>query len=350
MAEYQTLMNQAFVAKIDEIRQLVHDYSWSGLAISVYFITIGDSRILTPESSSEYLQERKTLLDTFKGMPFASFSFHTIGAIELVDLLNNTERMRRTIDIDIPIVYDINKASLIQYTAGDTKAIVCTVRGGVLAQIAQLEPRDAIFDLNVRPFYGSRGKVNKEIRSTCTGGEAQRFWFLNNGITMVAKTAEATLDPDHPYVRVIDAQIVNGCQTTVTIREAYENGDLNQDTRVLMKIYSTENQNLIGRITLTTNSQNSIMERDLRSNDTVQIDIQNIMKQRFGYYYERKNKEFRTLRGEGRRLIVPNVRAAQAFLAIVRQKPSSARGQPGMIWTDHYREIFVNATVEDLLA
>src|SRR5690606_35741858 len=67
------------------------------------------------------------------------------------------------------------------------------------------------------------------------------------------------------------------------------------------------------------------------------------------YYYERKNKEFRGLRGTQRKRIVPNYRAAQAYLAIVRKKPSIARGYLLRIWSDHYKEIFSNATIEDLL-
>lgn len=345
-SEYSKLDNKALANKIDEIRQLRIDYGAANLSVAVYFVTLGDTRDL----STEYLQERKILVDTYSHVGFGSFTFREIGAFELVELLNETERAKRKIDVDIPLVYDVNRPSVIQFSTTDTKAVICTVTGVTLARIASSEPRDAIFDLNVRPYYGSRGEVNSDILSTATGDEASRFWFLNNGVTMVCDRFDFVPDPDKPIVKVYDAQIVNGCQTSVTLREAMEKKGLRDEARVLLKIYATGNPSLVERITLTTNNQNRITDRDLRANDEVQYDIQRIMKDRYGYYYERKNRQFRTLKGDQRSYIVPNYKAAQAFLAIVRRKPSVARGYLGKIWSEYYREIFENATVEDLLA
>jgi hypothetical protein len=202
------------------------------------------------------------------------------------------------------------------------------------------DPRDAIFDLNVRPFYGSRGRVNSDILATCTSDESSRFWFLNNGVTMTCDTLDWTGDPDEPIIKVQNAQIVNGCQTSVTLREAWEKGDLREDVRVLLRVYATDNPGLADRITLTTNNQNRITDRDLRANDGVQVDIQTRMEDLYGYYYERKNKWYKGLRGSQKRRVVPNYKATQAYLAVVRFKPSIARGYLGKIWSDYYREIF----------
>jgi hypothetical protein len=228
--------------------------------------------------------------------------------------------------------------------------LVCTVAGETLAEVASTSPQDAIFDLNVRPFLGSRGKVNKEIWDSCTGDESSRFWLMNNGINMLCDEYEFSYDRDNPFVRVRNAQVVNGCQTTVTLREAWRQGKLKQDVKVLLRIYATDNPNLAKRITYTTNSQNRITDRDLRANDVVQVNIQTMMQDSFDYFYERKNKEFRSLRGKQKRRIVQNDKAAQAYLAIVRKKPSQARGFLSRVWSDFYEEIFGNATVEDLLA
>jgi hypothetical protein len=48
--------------------------------------------------------------------------------------------------------------------------------------------------------------------------------------------------------------------------------------------------------------------------------------------------------------VVPSPKAAQAYLAVVRGKPSNARGYLNAIWADFYTEIFENASVADLLA
>ena len=74
------------------------------------------------------------------------------------------------------------------------------------------------------------------------------------------------------------------------------NEKLQDDVRVLVRVYATDTPDLVQRITLTTNSQNRITDRDLRANDRVQVDIQKVKREKYQYLYERKNKEYRALR------------------------------------------------------
>jgi len=343
--EVENIANNGFKQKILEIRELRRTYGPANIDVSVFHITNGDKSQL----SDEYLGEAQILKQKYESLGFGAFRFDQLGAHELVELLNYGIKSNRTVDVDIPVVYDVNRPSLMQFAQGDTKSIVCTVTGEALAIAASQEPRDAIFDLNVRPYYGSGGKVNKEIWNTCTDDQSSRFWFLNNGVTMVCDSFDFNSDPDSPQVKIKNAQIVNGCQTTVTIREAYEKNQLRNDTKILLRIYATDNPNLVERITLTTNNQNKITDRDLRANDPVQRDIEHIMLDKFDHYYERKNKQYRHLRGYEKKKIVYSPKAAQAYLAIVRFKPANARGYLNAIWSDFYSEIFENASVVDLL-
>jgi hypothetical protein len=312
-------------------------------------LDIADFRIRSENTSYDFRTSQWSHTP-YQSAGFGLFVYKEIGSFELVDYLDERDRLQKQVDVRIPIQYDVNKPSVLKYFSGETEALICTISGVDLAKVTSVEPKDAIFDMNVRPFYGTRGKVNADIYSTCTGKDSYRFWFLNNGVTMVCDEFDLIQDPDNTEVKVINAQIVNGCQTTVTIREAYEKGDLKSDVRVLLRIYSTDNPSLVDKITLTTNNQNKITSRDLRANDKVQRDIQRALKEKFGFNYERKNKEFSKLRGEEKKKVIPNTKAAQAFLAITRKKPSNARGYLGAIWSDFYKEIFSNATVSDLLA
>ncbi|WP_461520435.1 AIPR family protein [Porticoccus sp.] len=343
--EVLSIANDNFKQKILEIRELRRDYGASNISVSVFHITNGDKSTL----SKEYLDEAGALKLKYESLDFADFRFDQIGAHELVELINAEDRTKRKIDIEIPIVYDINRPSLMQFAQGDTKSFVCTVTGEALAVAGSSEPRDAIFDMNVRPYYGSTGKVNREIWETCTDEESKRFWFLNNGVTLVCDSFDFNSDPDAPIVRIKNAQIVNGCQTTVTVREAYEKKSLRPETRVLLRIYATDNPSLVEKITLSTNNQNKITDRDLRANDPVQRDIEQLMHDKYGYFYERKNKQYRALKGPNKKKIVHSPKAAQAYLAIVRFKPSNARGYLNAIWSDFYGEIFENASIPDLL-
>lgn len=344
-AQLAKLENESFRSKISEIREIKTEYGPSNLTVRVYHISNGNAA----ELSAEYRQEVETLIQEYSNVGFSDFHFEPIGASELFDLLNEGERSRRAINIDLPIQYDVNRPSIMDFAQGDTKSLVCTVSGTDLAKAAQAQPRDSIFDLNVRPFYGTKGKVNRDILATCATDDAIRFWFLNNGVTMVCDTFDFNRDPDEPLVKIVNAQIVNGCQTTVTLREAYEEGTLDPRVKLLLRVYATKNEGLVEKITLTTNNQNKVTDRDLRANDPVQRDIEKVMLEKYDHFYERKNKQHRAVRGPAKKKIVPSPKAAQAYLAIARKKPSNARGYLGAIWSDFYEEIFKNASVPDLI-
>ncbi len=343
--DVKKIKNLSFKNKINEIRQLRLDCGASNISIKLYHITTGNKSSL----SDEYIEQCKKLTEKYSNLGFQKFIFDQLGAHELVELINESDRVKKQIDIELPVIYDINTASVMEFAQGDTKAFVCTISGEELAKVAATEPRDSIFDLNVRPYYGSIGRVNSEIKKTCAGKDAERFWFLNNGITMVCDHFDFTRDPDNPILKIKNAQIVNGCQTSVTIREAFERQELRSNVKILLRIYSTDNPSLVEKITLTTNNQNKITDRDLRANDTVQRDIQRLMYDMYFFYYERKNKQYRNLRGPNKRKIIPSPKAAQAYLAIVGGKPANARSYLAAIWSDFYSEIFENASVVDFL-
>jgi hypothetical protein len=345
--EYEKLDNFSFVNKITEVRDVRLKYDIQSIRVTVYYVTNGNALDLSPE----YLQEKRTLESIYKNSGFKEFEFKELGAFELFDHLKTSEQAKRKIDAKLQIVYDVNKPSIINYSTGETKAMICTTKAKDLAELACIEPKDAIFDMNVRSFYGIEGNlVNSDIYSTCTKAtDSSLFWFLNNGVTMVCDHFIFASDPDYHFVDLKNVQIVNGCQTTVTLREAYSKGELKENVNILLRIYETSNSSLTNRITLTTNNQNKIVGRDLKANDMIQADFQKVMFDRFGYYYERKNKEYTTLPSDKKIKIIPNDKAGQAFLAIVGKKPSIARGFLGKIWGEYYDQIFKQASVEDLL-
>jgi hypothetical protein len=128
---------------------------------------------------------------------------------------------------------------------------------------------------------------------------------------MVCDSFDFTRDPDNPVLKIKNAQIVNGCQTTVTLREAHEKKELDKHVNILLRVYSTDNPSLVEKITLTTNNQNKITDRDLRANDPVQRDIERIMSEKYDYFYERKNKQQKNLKGPPKKKIVPSPKAAR---------------------------------------
>ena len=336
-----TLKNVEFRDKIFEYRALQSNLGPSNIRILVGFITNG----LTSNLSDEFIQERQTIIDEYDNDTFEEFNFGTYGADELVSLLKAQQRQTRRIDAEIRMKYDANNPSVIKYYAQDLKGLVCSVPAPEIARLVNADAEGAIFDLNLRRFLGIRGAINRDILSTCVSAKSSyEFWFLNNGITVVCDQMDPVTDPDNPIIKLKNMQIVNGCQTATALALAQKDGKLAPDVRVLMRIYETDDPDLVGKIVLTTNNQNKISGRDLRANDEAQIDMETGFKI-YHFYYERKGRQFDEEEIEANR-ILPNELVAQAYLAVVLKNPADARARKYKVWGDLYNRIFSGDRVE----
>jgi hypothetical protein len=202
----------------------------------------------------------------------------------------------------------------------------------------------SIFDANIRRFLGTRGAVNSDILRTCADtATSHQFWFLNNGITVICDSFDPVTDPDNPHVKVKNMQIVNGCQTASALAIAEKDGKLAADARVLLRIYEAADSQLVDKIVLTTNNQNKISSRDLRSNDKIQVDMQGGFS-KYNFYYERKVSQYGPNVPIDR--IVVNEIVAQSYLAVVLKKPSDARRRKYKVWGELYDRIFSGQVIE----
>jgi hypothetical protein len=134
---------------------------------------------------------------------------------------------------------------------------------------------DLLYEKNVRKFLGNRKKVNKGIERTLEL-YPERFGLYNNGITIVAESAELKDD----VVQLVNPYVVNGCQTTRSIwavlqkrwnaggsspsqeQKAWE--ERLREAVVVTKIVvvGPEGEDLLTETTRFTNSQNSVSEKD----------------------------------------------------------------------------------------
>ena len=125
-----------------------------------------------------------------------------------------------------------------------------------------------IFRLNPRGPLGN--KVNNEIKRTLNEQtERRRFHLLNNGITAICDSYRLV---DGQLV-VQNFQIINGCQTTVTIWSV--RAVIQNDPSVLVTVKLTEYpEHFAQAIARTTNGQTALRAEDFTSNDAVQIKLQ----------------------------------------------------------------------------
>lgn len=121
-----------------------------------------------------------------------------------------------------------------------------------------------IFRENPRGPLGN--KVNNGIKTTLLDEtERKRFHLLNNGIAAICLSWSINGNKLH----VQDFQIINGCQTTVTLWNA--RAAIQGDPGVLVSVKLTECPSHFGRtIASTTNTQTALRAEDFISNEPVQ--------------------------------------------------------------------------------
>ncbi len=341
--KYKTLTNEDLVLKIGDIRDLIERaFGKKNLNIKVYYVANS-----IEEPSAYYEKEVADTRSKFKNEEFQEFEFYTLGPNELIEEENKNKKEKDKIrNKKLPIEYDANNKSVIRFQSKGVRAAICTVKGIHLAELVK-KHIDVIFEENVRTFLGVNRKVNKEILKTSQDDtQSGYFWFYNNGITITCDSFE--IQESVPCVQLDGIQIVNGGQTSLTLVEALNEGKLQDDVSLLVKIYETQDRKIVDKITLTTNNQNAVSSRDLRSNDTLQSTLSTLFKNR-NYHYEKKPREFKDLSRQEKQKVISNEKVGQAYLSVVEKKPAIAMAQKSKIWLDFYEDIF-SSEVEILLA
>lgn len=167
-----------------------------------------------------------------------------------------------------------------------------------------------LFDLNVRNELTS-SSVNRGIIDTVRNSEGRgNFQHLNNGllITCTDYSLEPSRgEPDEPVViRVEEPQVINGCQTVSTLHRAYtqimttqERALFDGEVRVQAKIIRGASTQLVDEIVITTNNQNPMNPRNLKSNTPEQKRIARLFDELYPrWFYVRKDGQFEALRSQ----------------------------------------------------
>jgi hypothetical protein len=127
---------------------------------------------------------------------------------------------------------------------------------------------DTVFSDNIRGFL-RYNKTNKKIKETLESNYSEYFPFLNNGITLISEQLKIPNDIQAGYypIETKNPVIVNGLQTTSVIYDMYQNDrDKLDGVYVLIRLYETNELDIIDKITDATNTQSPINYRDKISN------------------------------------------------------------------------------------
>ncbi|KKM15078.1 hypothetical protein LCGC14_1699670 [marine sediment metagenome] len=257
----------------------------------------------------------------------ATFCF--IGAAELVSI----HRRVRTFSLELPFL---------EALARGERYILLTrlsdFHDFVIDENKKL--RRYLFDSNVRAFMGLN-PVNEDIRETLDDEDSPDFWWLNNGITILANTAAVT----GKSIQLEGVQIVNGLQTTESIARYFADGNHDcADRSVLVKIIVSTDATVRDAIIRATNNQTSVAIASLHATDKIQRDIEDVLL-RHGLFYERRANYYVNQGQPASHLVTPLYLAA-GFVNLVLKSPSSAAKLRSrfMRTEDSYNRVFSEGT------
>ncbi|MGG0208512.1 AIPR family protein [Bacillus mycoides] len=182
--------------------------------------------------------------------------------------------------------------------------------------------RKYLFESNIRDYQNGT-TVNAEISKTVLESKEIDFWWLNNGVTIIAENGTLS----GKILNLDNIQIVNGLQTSQTIYNILKTNDLKDDVRSLMlKIIITSDKQTSDAIIKATNSQNTVPAFSLRATDPIQREIEEFLLIK-GYYYDRR-KNFYKNEGKPRKNIISISYMSQCLTALLERNPSKARSNP----------------------
>jgi len=186
--------------------------------------------------------------------------------------------------------------------------------------------RKYLFESNVRDYQGNV-EVNKDIKNTLALKDTDiDFWWLNNGITILASKASIA----GKTITLDDVQIVNGLQTTNSIYEYMNTLAKVDDKRaILVKIIVANKLEARDRIIKATNFQTPVPAASLRATEPIQRDIEDYFLNK-DWFYDRRKNYYKNIGKSSERIIsIPYL--AQAVTSIVHLDPHIARAQPTSI-------------------
>jgi len=192
-----------------------------------------------------------------------------------------------------------------------------------------------IFEANVRAYQGEvdvNTEIAESIRHPTPGLD---FWWLNNGVTVVADEAQFV----NQSLVVENPLVVNGLQTSFELDDYA--GNLAGDARlILLRVIVEKDRSKRDQIIKATNRQTAIKPSSFHASEPIHLRIEDYLKTK-GFYYDRR-KNYYKREGKPSNKIITVDRLAQAVLAVLLKEPHVARARPTAAIKDEntYKRLF----------
>lgn len=278
------------------------------LSFRLVYATRGDDVEANVEARGNQL--KRVVSDYFSD---AEISVEYVGATELIE-----QHRKNKFVLQLPYAEQLS---------GEHGAYIMLVRLVAYNSFIRDERgnlRRYLFDSNVRDFLGEN-RVNQEILTSLEEANSPEFWWLNNGITILATSAiPLGKTPAGNALQLHDVQIVNGLQTTQTIHNYFQAGLAQTDDQrcVLVKVIVSEEAAIRDKIIRATNNQSSVELASLTATDKIQRDIEAFLEQH-DWFYERRKNYYKNIGKPVERFVAP-LYLAVGVVALLRKCPQRA--------------------------
>jgi len=288
------------------------------------------------EANNKVTKRIENLVEFVNGrISSAVVRFFTYGSKDLLGLA------RRPPVTTLPI-------QIWRHLSTDDGSVVCLVSLKSFAEFLTDERGDirrTVLEPNVRDYQGKRNPVNSDIRTTLETVDKAEFWWLNNGITLLAN--ECSLAGNKLTVNM--PEIVNGLQTSQEIFTFFkENPEKSDERHVLIRVIVPPEDQIRNRITKATNFQTTVNPVSLHATDQIHFDIEERLKL-YDLFYDRRKGHYRNLRKPIAQIVSIH-ELSRAVIAIVLREPDNARARPQSLLNkeEPYKRIFDNRYNRDV--
>lgn len=293
---------QVFQSFIKSMRSLATKFP--KVSIQIYYCSKG-------AEVNKTVREKGSSLEKKLSNSYNSVSFKFLGAKELYDRSSKQKRLVKELRVvGSPLSGENSYAGMC--TLGNYIKFISD-EDGLLTRM---------FEANVRDYQGEV-EVNKEIAASLkTPVDGLDFWWLNNGVTIVADQAQFM----NNRLTIENPLIVNGLQTSHEIYKYRESINDRDERQVLVRVLVETDRGKRDRIIRATNRQTNIKHSSFRATEPIHKQIEDYLLT-LGYYYDRR-KNFYKREGKPANKIISIDRLAQAVLSTLIVAPHTARARP----------------------
>jgi hypothetical protein len=282
IAQYKNLVNELNIIKIKQ-----------------YFVFCGDKNQSNNNKPLSLLYHQANYNDISFEIWDINDLFNKI--IELRGVFEQTTQIQFTFLPTNSNISPNDPQALITYTINNVRSVQFRIAARQLYELMQEADRTQgniqyLFSKNIRSFLGSNTYTNQQIFETLNDNNINSyFYFLNNGITIITERMVISPLQNNQYlIKTTNPIIVNGLQTSYSIYKTLkEQHNRLENVYITIKLYETNDQDLVERITKSTNTQNNIYSIDSLSNKEFS-QWAKVIFQNKGYNYMTKRGEMFT--------------------------------------------------------